>query len=57
MNLKNTHIHTHSSTVGWKETSTDLVLAVGEVDSKDAHSMEDKLHRGQEVIQHCRLEQ
>lgn len=33
----------------------NLVPAVGQVDPEDTHAMEDKLHGGQEVIQHCRL--
>lgn len=32
-----------------------LVPAVGQVDPEDAHAVEDKLHGGQEVIQHSRL--
>lgn len=33
-----------------------LVPAVSQVDAEDAHAVEDKLHGGQEVIQHCRLQ-
>lgn len=32
-----------------------LVPAVSQVDPQDTHAMKDKLHGGQEVIQHCRL--
>ena len=32
-----------------------LVPVVSQVDPEDSHAVEDKLHGGQEVIQHCRL--
>lgn len=32
-----------------------LVSVVSQVDAEGAHAMEDKLHGGQEVIEHCRL--
>lgn len=32
-----------------------LVPIDGQVDSEDAHAVEDKLHRGHEIVQHCRL--
>lgn len=33
-----------------------LVPVVSQVDPEDTHAVEDKLHGGQEVIQHCRLQ-
>lgn len=33
-----------------------LVPAVGQVDPEHSHAMQDKLHGGQQVIQHSRLQ-
>lgn len=34
----------------------NLVPAVGQVDPQHSHAMQDKLHGGQQVIQHSRLQ-
>lgn len=34
---------------------SNLVLAVSQVDPENAHPVEDKLHRGQKIVQHRRL--
>lgn len=42
---------------GHKEMETDyLVPAVRQVNAEHTHAMEDKLHGGQEIIQHGRLQ-